>query len=207
MPRGPVIGPMVLAGVVIEEEKISSLKALGVRDSKLLTPNQREALYDKIIKTVKNHKIIIISPQEIDNAVEDKNVTLNGLEAIKFAQLINALKSDIAIVDCPSTNIKAYTEQLKLYLKEQPELRCEHKGERHPPVAAASILAKVTRDREVEKIKKKYNIECGSGYPNDPLCKDFLKENWDKYPEIMRKSWSTYKAYAEGKKQTSLKEF
>jgi len=195
---------MVLAGVAIEEEKLGSLQALGVKDSKLLSPTQREVLYDKIIKIVKSYKILVTQPADIDKAVFVNG--LNTLEAIKFSQLINALKPDVAIVDCPSTNIGAYTEELKLLLKQPTNLRCEHKAEKYPVVAAASILAKVTRDREIEKMKETYG-DCGSGYPADPKTKQFLKENWDKYPEIFRKSWSTYKAYSEGKKQKSLSEF
>lgn len=206
--RGPVIGPMVIAGVSIEEEKLASLKALGVKDSKLLSPTQRDALYDKILKLVKGHKAIIIPPSEIDQAVESKTMNLNGLEAIKFAQAINFLKPDVAIVDCPSTNIRAYTDQVKVYLKDKVNLRCEHKADLNFPVcAAASIIAKVTRDREIEKIKEKYNIEFGSGYPADERTQIFLKENWDKHPELFRKSWSSYKVYSQPKKQKSLSEF
>ncbi len=206
--RGPVIGPMVLAGVSIEEEKLASLKALGVKDSKLLSPTQREVLYDKILKLVKNYKVAIIPPKEIDEAVESKSVNLNGLEAIHFAQIINFLKPDAAIVDCPSTNIRAYTDYLKIYLKEKVNLRCEHKADKnHVIVGAASIIAKVTRDREIEKLKQKYKVDFGSGYPSDPLTQQFLKENWKNYPDLFRKSWSSYKAYSEPKRQKSLSEF
>src|SRR3989338_9154796 len=144
---------MVLAGVAIEEKKLGSLKALGVKDSKLLSPTQREVLYDKIIKIVKSYKILVPQPADIDKAVAVNG--LNTLEAVKFGQLINALKPDVAIIDCPSTNIAAYTKELKLMIKEPVNLRCEHKADRDfPIVAASSILAKVTRDREIEKIKE-----------------------------------------------------
>ena len=198
---------MVLAGVSIEEEKLASLRAIGVQDSKLLSPTQREGLYKKIIKLVKAYKTIIVPAKEIDQAVESKTINLNTLEAQKFAQLINFLKPEIAIVDCPSTNISAYTEQLKTYLKTKVNLRCEHKAEKYPSVAAASILAKVTRDKEVENLKKKYDIDFGSGYPSDPNTQMFLKDNWNKYPSLFRKSWATYKRYSEAKKQKTLKDF
>ena len=198
---------MVLGGVVIDEERVASLKAIDVKDSKLLSANKREILYEKILRLVDGYKIIIISPEKIDEAVESVSSNLNTLEAITFAQLINFLKPDVAIVDCPSTNIRAYTEQLKIYLKNPVNLRCEHKAEKYPVVAAASILAKVTRDREMEKIREEYKVECGSGYPADPLTQRFLKENWNKYPELFRKSWSTYRAYSEPKRNKSLSEF
>ena len=48
--RGPVIGPMVISGILIDDNKVSELKKIGVKDSKLLTPKQREHLFDKILK-------------------------------------------------------------------------------------------------------------------------------------------------------------
>ena len=64
--RGPIIGPMVLAGVSIGEDKITELKTIKVKDSKLLTPKKREELYGKILSIAKDHKIIIVEPKEID---------------------------------------------------------------------------------------------------------------------------------------------
>lgn len=198
---------MVLAGVLVKENDIKKLKEIGVKDSKLLTPKQRELLFAKIIKIVKSYKIMILSPQQIDNAVKSKTSNLNMLEAVTFAQIINYLKPDEAIVDCPSNNIPAYTNTLNLYLKQRINLKCEHKADvNHPVVSAASILAKVTRDNEIEKIKKRIDIDFGSGYPADQKTKYFLKNNWNKYPEIFRKSWSSYENYSE-KKQKTLKDF
>jgi len=209
--RGPVLGPMVLAAVVINEEDSNSLKSIGVKDSKLLTSKQRDDLYQKIIEIVKSHKIIIITPQEIDNAIESENSNLNTLEATKFAELINSLKADVSIIDCPSNNIPAYTAQLEKMLTVKTDLQCHHKADsKFLSVGAASIIAKVTRDKEIEKIQKKIKEPIGSGYPSDPLTKEFLKNNWDKHPEIFRHSWATYKVYSEGKeskKQKKLGEY
>jgi len=135
---------------------------------------------------------------------------LNLLEAQNFAELINSLRCDEAIIDCPSTNIKAYTETLKSLLKFDTTLMCYHKAERFFQVGAASILAKVTRDREIEKLQSTIPEPMGSGYPSDPVTKEFLKNNWDKYPDIFRKSWSSYTAYSDGKfsnKQKNLSDF
>ena len=85
--RGPVIGPMVIAGVSIGEKDIDKLKRLGVKDSKLLSPKQREDMFDKIISTAKKYKAIIIQPEEIDSALKSKSLNLNWLEAIKSAGL------------------------------------------------------------------------------------------------------------------------
>src|SRR3989338_6116225 len=124
--RGPVVGPMIIAGISIEESDIPKLKELGVKDSKLHTKKQRYDLYDKILKVVKDHKILIIYPLEIDNALESPDLNLNWLEAIKFAEVINYLKPDKAIIDCPSPNIKAYTEYLYNLIKNKTtQLVCE----------------------------------------------------------------------------------
>jgi ribonuclease HII len=98
------------------------------------------------------------------------------------------------------------------HVKEKDKIiaRCEHKADKnHSIVSAASILAKVTRDEEIEKIKKKYNIECGSGYPADPLCKKFLKEHGDEYAKlgIVRKTWMTWKNHVTKKSQKKIADF
>ncbi|MEK6947808.1 MAG: ribonuclease HII [Nanoarchaeota archaeon] len=209
--RGPVIGSMILAGVLIEESDIDKLKTLGVKDSKLLTQSKREELYKEIIKIVKDYKIIKIYPEEIDKALFSSTSNLNNLEGEKMADIINYLKPEKVIVDCPSTNKKAFTDFLNKRMKIKTEILCEHKADfLFPEVSAASILAKCAREEEVALIKKQLGFDCGSGYPSDPLTKEFLKNNWEKYPEIFRKSWSSYLEYSNGKKskkQLTLGEF
>lgn len=204
--RGPVIGPMVIAGVVVDESDVEKLRDIGVKDSKLLTPKKREELFEKIKKLAKDYKIIIIEPKEIDEAVESIESNLNKLEGEKMTEAINSLKADEFIVDCPSVNIKSFAEFLKNKIKIKTNLICEHKAERHPQVGAASILAKVTRDREIKKLKEKYG-EIGSGYPADPITQKFIKENWNKHPEMFRKSWATFKNITNKKEQKGLSEY
>ncbi|MBW2963437.1 ribonuclease HII [Candidatus Woesearchaeota archaeon] len=153
--RGPVLGPLVMAGAMIDDEK--KLENLGIKDSKLLLPQKRQEIYQKLIKLVK-YKIIILKPEEIDAALKSQNLNLNWLEAQTSAKIINELKPKRAIIDCPSNNVESYHEYLKKIVKTKTELILEHKAESHLIVAAASILAKVTRDKEVEKIKKQIKI-------------------------------------------------
>ncbi|MDP3918457.1 MAG: ribonuclease HII [Nanoarchaeota archaeon] len=202
-PRGPVIGPLVMCAATIDEKDIHKLEAIGVKDSKKLTPKKREELYPQIKEIVKDYKILIVEASEIDEALNSPNLNLNWLEAIKTAIILNDLKPDKAIVDCPSTNIEAYKSYLGQLLTVKMELLLEHDAERYLPVAAASILAKVTRDNRIEDMKKKYG-DFGSGYPSDPKTKAFLDKNWDKHKEIFRTSWSSYKKKAN---QTTLNEF
>ena len=205
--RGAVIGPLVMAGVLIEEEKIPKLLEIGVKDSKLLTPKQREKLFPQIKKIIKDSKIIQIPPKEIDEALESDSLNLNWLEAHKSAEIINALKPNKAIIDSPSNNVRAYKNYLvKLLKNKKIEISVEHKAEKHPPVAAASILAKVIRDNEIEKIKKKYG-NCGPGYSSNLITQEFIKENFKKYPEIFRKTWITYKRLKVVDENTKLTDF
>ena len=205
--RGPVIGPMVIACCTIKEEDEIFLKTLGVKDSKLLSLKQREELYDVVIKKVISYNIKILPPEEIDNALNDPNLNLNALEANTSAILLNSLAFDKVTLDCPSTNIKAYAEFVKKQLKNKKsvEVVAEHKADfNHPIVSAASILAKVTRDREIQKLKDKFEVNFGSGYPSDPLTQEFLEKNYDKYPEIFRKTWASYQNILKKKSQKSL---
>lgn len=206
--RGPVIGPMVLAGVSIEQNKLKLLEKRGVKDSKLIPPTIREDLSKEIKKIVESYKIIIIPPKDIDKELNSPDSNLNKLEGTKIAEIINDLEADESVVDCPSTNAKAFSSFLKEKIKVKTKLICEHKADlNHVIVGAASILAKVTRDKEIEKIKKKINIQFGTGYPSDPRTKEFLRRYYNQYPEIFRKTWKTYKKVVENKNQKSLVDF
>jgi len=202
--RGAVIGPLVVAGAVFEEKDIESLKSLGVRDSKLLKPLRREALFGAIIKTAKRYLIIKISPHEIDNSL-NSGVNLNELEGLKFVELVNKLNPDTAIIDCPSNNIHAFKSYLFERIKNKKmQLKVEHKADvRYLIVGAASILAKVSRDREIKTIEKAIGQSVGTGYPSNTICQKFLKENWNKY-DIFRKTWASYKRVVGTEKQTKL---
>lgn len=210
--RGPVIGPMVMAICAIDEKDEDKLRQLGVKDSKLILPRKREQLFDQITKMCKT-EIIILEPKDIDAALNDPEMNLNKLEAKTSAELINKLakktKIDKIILDCPSNNIEAYRNLVRKQLENKKiDLLAEHKADlNHIIVGAASILAKVTRDKLIEEIKQNVGQDIGSGYPSDPKTVSFLKENWNKYPEIFRETWSTYKKVAEAHKQKGLDEF
>ena len=203
--RGPVIGPMVVAGVLVKEGKEQALGA--VKDSKLVSQKNRIIL-NRNIKNSFKHKILIVEPEVIDAAIFSGELNLNWLEAHKQAEIINAVKPDKAIIDCPSVNCKAFEAYLRKLIKNNKiTLIVEHKAdEKYPVCSAASILAKVEREKQLGDIKRKYG-DTGSGYPADPKTKEFVKKNWNKFPEIFRKSWSTYKRYARPKTQKSIMDY
>ena len=94
--RGPVIGPMVLCGVMMDEKDQFKLKILGVKDSKLLSPAQRIKVFDLLKNDIK-YKAIVVSPEEIDNALFSENTNLNWLEADKSVEIMNHFNAERAI--------------------------------------------------------------------------------------------------------------
>lgn len=199
--RGPVIGPMVLAGCLIDKKNETKLKRLGVKDSKLLTKKRRDFLEGKIKELAETFEIIIISPNEIERANE-KGIKLNEVEAIASAKIINKINKGFnnlkIFVDCPSVSIIKWNDYLKTKIKDLSnlEISCEHKADKnHISVSAASILAKSVREKEMDKIKKIYGDEIGSGYCSDPLTSKFLEKHALKYEEdgIFRRTWTTWK--------------
>jgi ribonuclease HII len=209
--RGPVLGPMVLAGIIIDEKEKEALNSLNAKDSKTLSPLQRRTIAEKIRPQFK-HYILTSSPKEID-----ESTNLNYLEAIKTAQIINHLTENLkekttAIIDCPSVNINAWSNDVKKLLN-SPEniiLQCEHKADaNHPIVSAASVLAKEKREEEIYKLKLKYKIDFGSGYPADPKTIQFIKENFNnkEYISMIRFSWNTVKKLVKAKNSTQKKLF
>jgi ribonuclease HII len=207
--RGPVIGSLFIAGALFDEKDVPKLKKLGVKDSKLLLHKKRIELEVQIKRLAKKYKIIKVSPQEIDHAVDGgTGLNLNWLEAHKTAQIINELNPDKVILDCPSPNIGKYTEYVRKLLKNKDvELVVEHKADlNHIECSSASVLAKCSREEEVEQLKRKYG-NIGPGYTSNEVTQRFIKENYDKYPEIFRKSWSTWKNQNNNQTQKKLDEF
>lgn len=199
---------MIIAAAVIEESKLKVLDKLGVKDSKLLTHKKRILICKKLRDHLHSFEILTIYPEEIDSALTSDSLNLNWLEAQKSVELINTLNPNKVILDSPSPNLRAYKNYVYELLKNKKiELVVEHKADlNHKIVAAASILAKCKREEEMDKIKAKYG-NTGPGYSSNPITQKFIKENFEKHPEIFRKSWSTFKNLVKVKNQKKLDEF
>jgi ribonuclease HII len=196
--RGCVIGPLVIAGFLMKEENLPLLAQLGVKDSKLLSPKKREALAAEIARLAEKHLIVKLAPKEIDRAVESKRKLhkLNRLEAQTMAQVINALKPDIAYVDAADVVEDRFKHHIQEDLTVKVKIISRHKADRiYPVVSAASIIAKVERDKEIAALKGMYG-DLGSGYLTDQKTMRFLKQ-WlqthTEYPDCVRKSWKPAK--------------
>ena len=206
--RGPVLGPMILAGVLADNKDGKELREMGAKDSKMLQPKKRKKIKDQIVSKFQYHSELS-TPEEID-----RSTNLNYLEAIKTAMIINKLSSGLkekvrAVVDCPSTNIKKWTEDVANLLinPKMIDLVCEHKADvNNVVVSAASIVAKERREEEIAKIKKELGVNFGSGYPADPVTREFLKNNFKnpKYKSLIRFSWATVKNLISQEKQEKL---
>jgi ribonuclease HII len=205
--KGCIIGPLVIGVVIIEDDE--QLSRLGVKDSKVLKKDQREALYEDIPMCVETYQIVEVPAAEIDRALADPNSNLNQLEADHFVEIINKHNPDVAIIDCPSPNIRAYHQYIYERLDQKSvTLKCMHKADaKFDVVAAASIMAKVTRDREIDTIKKKVGVDFGSGYLSDEKTQTFLKKHWKTHAQFFRKSWKPYRDIVSAQSQMTLGNF
>lgn len=145
--RGPIAGPLVVAGVIFPAGYHNDM----IYDSKKLSAKKREALYDVIIKDALGYKIEIVDERTIDH--------LNIYQATKQTMLKIAqyLPADIVLTDAmPLENCKKKVEAI---------IKGDQKSVN---IAAASILAKVTRDRlmmNYDKQYPEYGFACHKGYP------------------------------------------
>jgi ribonuclease HII len=202
--RGAVIGPLVIAGVLLEEEDLFRLKDLGVKDSKLLSPHRRETLAVEIRRIVQEHHVLKLQPREIDIVVNSgrKLHKLNWLEAQTMAKIIEALRPDKVYVDASDVLEERFKQHILECLPFRVDIVSEHKADRnYVVVSAASIIAKVERDKEVALLAEVYG-DFGSGYPSDPRTISFLErliQTSEVYPEFIRKSWKPAKRVKDGK--------
>ena len=147
---GPLAGPVYAAAVILPRE----IGFPGLNDSKKLTEKRRDALYEEITKRALAYKIVFISPQEID----ERNILWATMDGMEQAVAGLAVTPDYVLVDgnrCPP-NLAQPAEAVV-------------KGDANSAsIAAASILAKVSRDRymlELDKQYPQYQLAKHKGYP------------------------------------------
>ncbi len=190
--RGPVLGPLVIAGVMCEDQE--ELRVLGVRDSKKLSPQRRMGLAGEI-RTAAECRVLVISAAELDTRMD--SASLNLLEASYFAEIMRDLAPDEVWVDCCDTSENRFKNQILKHLGYELTVNVEHRAdERYPVVSAASIVAKVRRDEEMRLIGEELGQSVGSGYAHDPQTQAFL-EQWvgthGEMPPHARRGWRTSK--------------
>lgn len=133
--------------------------------------------------------------ETIDYSVE-KGDKLNSLEIETMARIINRLKPDVAYIDAIGPIEKNFAIRISQHIDPRIKIIAEHKADsKYLVVSAASILAKVKRDRTINKLRNTYG-DFGSGYPSDLKTRNFLKQWIKKFgeaPKFARKSWKTVK--------------
>jgi len=189
--RGPVLGPLVVAGVLADDER--ALAALGVKDSKKLAPARRETLDLAIRGAAAAVVVRVAEPAELDRAMA--RGSLNALEAELFAEVLDALGADEAAVDACDVDAKRFGLAVGARMARPCRIASEHKADaRHPVVSAASIVAKVERDRLMAEVGRALGRDVGSGYASDPTTQRFLadwhREHGD-VPACARRRWET----------------
>lgn len=189
--RGCVIGPLVMAAVALSKGAQKRLLRAGVRDSKTLTPARREELARAVRKAATPCALMSAGPAEIDQT------NLNALEARISGRLVRLLGAPVVVLDVPATGrgIENYVRAVRYHAGPGPvTLIGENFADaNHVAVAAASILAKVARDRAVGRLRRRHG-DFGSGYPGDEKTIAFLRAAWardGRFPDFVRRKWKT----------------
>lgn len=202
--RGSVMGPLVVGVVYVGSD--DRLSEIGVNDSKKLTPKMRERMYEEIVDSVDHWCTVITSAEGIDE--QRKSISLNEIELNMFAEGTTRWGSERIYADCPDINEESFSVRLGAKVKNTAEIIAKHKADdTYLVVSAASIVAKVTRDRMMEDIRKEFGTNVGSGYPSDHYTMDFIRD-WisekGTAPPHVRTSWEPVRDMLSKRKITKL---
>lgn len=201
--KGPVLGPMCVAGLLLDEKKLDALARIGVRDSKLLSARRREVLAGQIKNISDKYYVLEVSPAQIDGL--RKVMTMNEIMVACYVKVLEELRPDHAYVDAADVIAARFGENITKRYSGKINITSEHEADKkYPVVSAASILAKVQRDALVKQIGKTIGSDIGSGYPSDQKTIHFLEE-WIRekgsLPDFARSSWETAKRLVEKNKK------
>lgn len=192
--RGPAVGPMVIAGIAVAESDIPELTRMGARDSKKLSPRKRESLVQPISRIARGIAFEVIPAEVIDCRRDGGNI--NDLEAESMSRIIRVLGPDLAQIGSVDRDPKRFREKIADFLPGGIEVVSVHHAEdAFPAVAAASIIAKTTRDGIIRALRNEYG-DFGSGYPSDQKTRSYLMGfaiQGMPLPRIVRASWKTTK--------------
>ena len=188
--RGSFVGPMAIAGVAVDERDLGTLRDAGVRDSKTLSPHVRERLCHTILENSISHTVRRVRPRTIDNSVVLHG--LSDLEIDRMAGIIRDVRADAYYVDSCYADADLFGRRLA-EASGRSGVRARTKADSiYTVVAAASILAKVARDRSVSRIRLHHPV--GSGYPGDAKTAAYVRgiyRSTGAFPGFARRSWYT----------------
>ena len=204
--RGPVCGPLVMCGYLVDEMNLPKLKEIGVRDSKLLSAEKREKMFPLLRKIADDYVVLKVSAAEVDACSN-----LNVLEISKMQHIINLLDADKVVIDSPEVNTQKFSLKVRAGLKKKGTLIVAENfaDKNHIEVGAASVMAKVERDMEIKKLHAKHGF-FGSGYSHDEITIKFLKDcikGNKEFPSFVRRSWLTAQRIKDEGQQKTIGKF
>ena len=205
--RGSVMGPLVVGAVFVESDDL--LLEIGVKDSKKLTPRRRESMYEQLVSSVPGWSVAVASAADIDRL--RKSMSLNDIELDMFCKAVSEHPAAEVIADCPDVNEAGFAARFRAALGSDAAVTAKHKADdTYPVVSAASIIAKVTRDRMMEEIRERLGTDVGSGYPSDRHTMGFI-ERWieenGKAPEYVRCSWEPVRVMLSRRSNTKISDW
>ncbi|MEE2828650.1 MAG: ribonuclease HII [Myxococcota bacterium] len=195
--RGCVLGPMVFGAYLVAEADEPGLRELGVRDSKKVSRKRRDLLRPQLEERALAWRTLALQPPDLDKR------SLNELGKEAVVSLCRELKPDVLVLDAPvpPAGIPAYAAAIRSLLAEAGhpvdslEIIAENGADdRYPCCAAASILAKTSRDAFLAALAEEQGEGIGSGYPSDPVTVGFLTRLWERdesWPPFVRTKWET----------------
>ncbi|KAM3719457.1 Ribonuclease H2 subunit [Dirofilaria immitis] len=206
--RGPVLGPMVYACAVTLVNNENMLVEIGVDDSKVLTEAKREEIFKKMkegsVSKLFGYACRLVSAQMISaSMLRRTKCSLNKLSHDCAIELLkSAIDNNVNVAEVYIDTVGPKAPYQAMLRKKFPGIQItvlEKADAKYPIVGAASIVAKVRRDRALRNwaFPERINIPLngyGSGYPGDPNTKNFLLEVIDQvfgYPNLVRFSWKT----------------
>lgn len=190
--RGSLVGPLVVGGFLAPADRVPELTALGAKDSKLLDAARRTDVYQRLASAGRAVSVAL-PPRTIDRYVAHGR--LNRLEAEAMARLIRATTPARVYVDACDPVAERFGDLVADLSGGTAVVVARHGADRDLPiVGAASIVAKVRRDRAIERLRSRLGPEVGSGYPSDERTVAFVREvlaAGGPAPDWVRRSWET----------------
>ncbi|WGI16892.1 ribonuclease HII [Methanonatronarchaeum sp. AMET-Sl] len=212
--KGPVIGPLVVAAVIVESsgnyrETPNDFSGLGLRDSKKIDKRVRDSMERKIKEKSIDYNVVSVTAEQIDEL--RRVMTMNDIMVKAFTKALKPIDFDVALLDAADVNEDRFADKIQRELDSDKEFISKHGADDiYPVVSAASILAKVQRDREIKKLEKKTGRVIGTGYPHDKrtirYIENHLKKTGD-LPPNTRRSWKTATRLLKKYKQKNLSDY
>ncbi len=190
--RGSFVGPLVVGGFALDDSNLDALRMAGARDSKELSPAARQEVYARLLR-LGDLASVALTPRTVDRAVRTNG--LNDLEADTFGTVIRNLGAAEARVDACDTNPARFGRRVSARAGGGVRIISRHHADRDDPlVGAASVVAKVRRDRALARLRASLGDGIGSGYPSDTQTVEFVRAHLQRTegaPTWLRVSWAT----------------